>query len=479
MSNRKQRHNSSIRKRKTKYSKANKTKKVKKNNKRKYKPSKSSDRQRGGDDDSQLINNIFKNNKKETPAPAPQPVQPPVTTNGNTNITITTGDPNNNGNGTSINIIQNSPPNENQNMSKVNNVVLSSDLMKITYRHAQAQNNENGEDKFTSLSDLPSEISLSDISLYQMHNLPYIKLDSSIMDQINGDGQYVLIMYDDNSVISPEEKANNPKQAFYLHTVILYNKDFPHGKVQVRYMGPNPPENSNIHNYIFELYDMKDKNGNVRLINDIKLSKIDIPKENNDNDSIESSNLTPTENQNLGNVNQLGGGKNKRVIHSKKHNNIDYIKVLVGLSSEDKPIATNKFTVNSGVEEEEAEINNLNINNTPSIPNNAPNVAVANEQDIYNQEQSQLSPETEGTSFGSTNNETTKTVTLTDGSSTTGETTSGTTEETSSGETTSNTSSGNTEDNNENLDEEYENDENLNEEENDEEKELQREAGEV
>ena len=32
MSNRKQRHNSSIRKRKTKYSKANKTKKVKKNN---------------------------------------------------------------------------------------------------------------------------------------------------------------------------------------------------------------------------------------------------------------------------------------------------------------------------------------------------------------------------------------------------------------------------------------------------------------
>lgn len=79
--------------------------------------------------------------------------------------------------------------------------------------------------------------------------------------------KYTLIMYDPNAV-----KGN------FIHWLItnIHGNDFNSGKDLLTYKGPSPPKGTNIHNYIFSLYE-NDENNNVlvQLNDDDRIIELD------------------------------------------------------------------------------------------------------------------------------------------------------------------------------------------------------------
>lgn len=162
--------------------------------------------------------------------------------------------------------------------------------------------------------DKDFEIEKKDLALYEMQNMPYIRLSQDIQQGLARGDKYVLIMYDDNSYVLPEQlnQYKNKTPPFYLHLVVEYSNEYKYGIVKLDYAPLTPPDNTGPHNYIFQLYKL---DGDKKL-NDNKLSIIEVDKL-------------------------------KRSIHSEEHNHMDYLLVLLGLSTGDKPVDIVKFKVNT------------------------------------------------------------------------------------------------------------------------------------
>ena len=146
-------------------------------------------------------------------------------------------------------------------------------------------------------------------------------------------------MYDDNSYVSPEQlyKYKNKSPPYYLHMVVEYTKEHKQGLIKLDYVPPTPPDNSGPHNYIFQLYLTKD-----RKLNDNKIRIIE-------------------------------ADKLKRRIHSEDHTHLEYLLVLLGLSTGDKPVESIQFKVNTNNNQPIAAINTssqspLTIPNIPINP---------------------------------------------------------------------------------------------------------------
>jgi len=97
-----------------------------------------------------------------------------------------------------------------------------------------------------------------------------------------------------------------------LHLVVEYTSEYKYGLIKLDYIPLNPPDNSGPHNYLFQLY------------------KVDGDK------SINSNKLAIIE-----------GDNSKRSIHSEEYNHLDYLLVLLGLSTGDKPVESVQFKVNT------------------------------------------------------------------------------------------------------------------------------------
>lgn len=205
---------------------------------------------------------------------------------------------------------------ENENKNNNNNTSLAQvesapvldtnkNKIQVSYRYAGIEFITIGKD---------FEIDKKDIALYEMHNIPYIKLSDELQQGLDRDEKYVLVVYDDNSYVSPEQlnQYKNKTPPYYLHLVVEYTKEYKYGLIKLDYAPLTPPDNSGPHNYIFQLYLLDSNN----KLNENKLSIIE-------HNSI------------------------KRSIHSEEYNHLDYLLVLLGLSTGDKPIETVQFKVNT------------------------------------------------------------------------------------------------------------------------------------
>ena len=178
-----------------------------------------------------------------------------------------------------------------------------------------------GEDDFIEVNDIGIK-SKSAIDYYKLSDVPYIRLPNNIYSNIiNDDNTYILIMYDDNSILSEEIKAKSKnKQALYVHCIILYSNNDSEvipGDIMLDYRGPTPPDNTGVHNYIFELYECSDISKSL-------------------NDLTESVN-------NIDNI-------FNRSLHSDNFANINYLKVMLGLSSGDEPAYRKMFSIDTNSE---------------------------------------------------------------------------------------------------------------------------------
>jgi hypothetical protein len=173
------------------------------------------------------------------------------------------------------------------------------------------------------------EINKPDIELYEMQNIPYIKLSQELLQNIDNGSKYVLVMYDNNSYVSHEllNQYKNKTPPYYLHMVVEYTKEHKYGIIKLNYVPPTPPDNSGPHNYIFQLYKLNDD----KKLNDNKLSIIE-------NDKL------------------------KRSIHSEEHNHLDYLLVLLGLSTGDQPVESVTFKVNTNNNQQLLPSSNSNSN---------------------------------------------------------------------------------------------------------------------
>lgn len=181
----------------------------------------------------------------------------------------------------------------------------SESKIKVSYRYAGIE--------FITI-DKDFEIEKKDIALYEMQNIPYIKLSDELQQGLDRGDKYVLVVYDDNSYVPPEQlnQYKNKTPPYYLHLVVEYTKEYKYGLIKLDYAPLTPPDNSGPHNYIFQLYLLDGDN----KLNDNKLSIIE-------------------------------GNSIKRSIHSEEYNHLDYLLVLLGLSTGDKPIETVQFKVNT------------------------------------------------------------------------------------------------------------------------------------
>jgi phosphatidylethanolamine-binding protein (PEBP) family uncharacterized protein len=77
----------------------------------------------------------------------------------------------------------------------------------------------------------------------QTQNKPVVSLTG-----LNTEKKYTLIMYDPNAV-----------NGNFIHWIVtdIFNNDFNSGKELLKYKGPAPPKGTNVHNYIFSLYENK------------------------------------------------------------------------------------------------------------------------------------------------------------------------------------------------------------------------------
>lgn len=206
--------------------------------------------------------------------------------------------------------------NNNFNDEKPNNLeIIENARMSISYRYAGIE--------FIKI-DKDFEIDKKDIHLYEMQNMPYVKLSSDLEQNLDNGSRYVLVMYDDNSYVTPEQlnQYKNKTPPFYLHMVVEYTGEHKYGLIRLDYAPPTPPDNSGPHNYIFQLYNL---DGDKKLNN----NKLNI----------------------------IEADRTKRTIHSEEHNHLDYLLVLLGLNTGVKPIDTVQFKVNTN-------------NNDPLPPNN-------------------------------------------------------------------------------------------------------------
>ena len=102
----------------------------------------------------------------------------------------------------------------------------------------------------------------------QTQNKPVVSLT-----RLNTEKKYTLVMYDPNAV-----------NGNFIHWIVtdIFNNNFNSGKELLKYKGPAPPKGTNVHNYIFSLYENKTQddmfaslrgrlNENNRIINLNKL----------------------------------------------------------------------------------------------------------------------------------------------------------------------------------------------------------------
>ena len=164
-------------------------------------------------------------------------------------------------------------------------------------------------------------LTMTQKDMYNFNEIPSIKLTSNqYSNLLEGNNSYLLIMYDPNaiSINNNNNNNNNNKPSLYVHLLVLYNKEdndinTKSGNIILDYKGPTPPKDTGEHPYIFELY---------QVPSGFKLDQDVINK-------LQSS---------------LG-----RTVKSKEYNNIDYLKVLLGMSSVDKPLSSQRFVIDSNI----------------------------------------------------------------------------------------------------------------------------------
>jgi phosphatidylethanolamine-binding protein (PEBP) family uncharacterized protein len=175
--------------------------------------------------------------------------------------------------------------------------------------------------KFTDIKNFDT-LSMIQKDMYNFNEIPSIKLTTQqYTNLLEGNNSYVLIMYDPNSVSNNITNTNNgnnksSKSSLYVHLIVLYNKknsdfDTKSGNVVLDYKGPTPPRDTGEHPYIFELYQVP---SNYTISSDI--------------------------------VEKIHTSLNRTIL-SKEYNNIDYLKVLLGMSSVDKPLSSQRFVIDS------------------------------------------------------------------------------------------------------------------------------------
>ena len=163
---------------------------------------------------------------------------------------------------------------------------------------------------------------MSQKDMYRFSEIPSIKLTTQqYSNLLKGNNSYLLIMYDPNSVPNNSSNMNNSnnksnKLSLYVHLIVLYNKedtdiDTKSGSIVLNYKGPTPPRDTGEHPYIFELYQVP---MNFNISADV--------------------------------VDKINTSFN-RTISSKEYNNIDYLKVLLGMSSVNKPLSSQRFVIDS------------------------------------------------------------------------------------------------------------------------------------
>lgn len=221
---------------------------------------------------------------------------------------------NSNNNKESVTKKSNQKSNKNQEIQKnirSNKTDISSDdqLLQISY-------NTDGDFKY--ISDLPS-LSMTQKNKYNFQDIPYIKLSSNIHKLIGDGNKYVLLMIDTNSVIPSNSIGAGKDKAIYVHMIVMYQKTdnddvTKSGLVILPYKGPTPPKNTGEHTYKFNLYKVTD-----------------------------TFDLNPD-------ISSILTDKYRRTIHSEQHDNLDYLKVLIGMSSGNTPVSTQQFVIDSNQE---------------------------------------------------------------------------------------------------------------------------------
>ena len=164
-------------------------------------------------------------------------------------------------------------------------------------------------------------LTMSQKDMYNFNEIPSIKLTSNqYSNLLEGNNSYLLIMYDPNAVSINKNNNSNKlnNSSLYVHLIVSYNKedndiDTKSGNILLDYKGPTPPKDTGEHPYIFELYQVPI---GFKIEQDI--------------------------------INRLQDSYG-RTITSKEYNNIDYLKVLLGMSSVDRPLSSQRFVIDSNV----------------------------------------------------------------------------------------------------------------------------------